>query len=391
MEAAGEDAAAGEESGVDGVESGDTGVLPGGEETTTVNRDLFSAAFASAFTDGNNGNESSSSSDDENLTLGELGRCATSNKDGPFKTTGDVNFTAWQVLRDEMSDSTIIDCDHLQQMRLKDKVPIVYCINTQDISKMSSFVPAILVRVGKKQWEVMDENDENMEEQLEWDGDNGIVNMVGMYIKHPDQSFCDYFQSLQPVKESTQPDHNDKVTPRRSDMRKRAHEQMSKAAVSMKKTVMKRVGEDKVCEVGEVVHVPLKDMDKAKVDTGNLTGVIVQVDKGRSQARVAVKSGLLKSWYVYHRLGRVTGVGNNVELNGLTDAFANWKTMPEIAEREAARNESMVGGQGKGDVTCNCRGPCSTNQCSCRKAGRICSSACHRNNFNCVNHDRGDK
>ena len=31
-------------------------------------------------------------------------------------------------------------------------------------------------------------------------------------------------------------------------------------------------------------------------------------------------------------------------------------------------------------------------QYSCRKAGtRICSSACHRNNCNCVNHDRGDK
>ena len=61
----------------------------------------------------------------------------------------------------------------------------------------------------------------------------------------------------------------------------------------MKKRVLERVGEDKVCEVGEVVHVPLKDVDKAKVDTGNLTGVIVQVYKSRSQARVAVKSGLL--------------------------------------------------------------------------------------------------
>ena len=28
------------------------------------------------------------------------------------------------------------------------------------------------------------------------------------------------------------------------------------------------------------------------------------------------------------------------------------------------------------------------NQCSCKKAGRTCSSACHRNNFKCVNHDR---
>jgi hypothetical protein len=371
----------GEEAGVDG-------------EQVEVRRDLFGATLASAG-DGehtNNGNEPSSNSDDNNLTLGEL----SSGAESRFNTTGDENFTAWQVLRDEMSDSTIINCEHLQQMKLRDKVPIVYCVNPQDISKMSSFVPAILVRVGKKQWEVMDENDENMEDKLEWDGDNGIVNMVGMYIKHPDKSFCDYFQSLHEgtksiVQDDNEKDTPEKVTPRRSALRKRAHEQMSKAATSMKKNVMKRVGEDKVCEIGEVVHVPLKDMDKAKVDTGNLTGVIVQVDKGRSQARVAVKSGLLKSWYVYHRLGRMTGIGNNVELNGLTDALANWKTMSVISEREAARNESMVGGQGKGDVTCNCKGACNTNQCSCRKAGRICSSACHRNNFKCVNHDRGDK
>ena len=131
-------------------------------------------------------------------------------------------------------------------------------------------------------------------------------------------------------------------------------------------------------------------MDKAKVDPGTLTGVIVQVDKGRSQARVAVKSGLLKSWYVYHRLGRVTGRGNNVQLNGLTEAFNNWKKLKVITEREAARNESLVGGQGKGDVTCNCKGPCNTDRCSCKKAGRICSSACHRNNFKCINHDRHD-
>ena len=69
-------------------------------------------------------------------------------------------------------------------------------------------------------------------------------------------------------------------------------------AASMKKCVLEKVGEDKVCKVGEIVHVQLKDVDKAKADSGNLTGVIVQVDKSCSQARVAVKSGLLKSWYI---------------------------------------------------------------------------------------------
>jgi hypothetical protein len=92
--------------------------------------------------------------------------------------------------------------------------------------------------------------------------------------------------------------------------------------------------------------------------------VIVNVDKTRSQARVAVKPGLLKSWYVYHRLGRVTGVGNNVELNGLTDALNGWESMKIISERDAARKESIVGGQGNGDVKCSCKGKCNINHCS---------------------------
>ncbi len=68
---------------------------------------------------------------------------------------------------------------------------------------------------------------------------------------------------------------------------------MEKFAESMKKSAQKISGDDKICEVGEVVLVALKNEDKANVDSGNLTGVIVKVDKSRSQARVAVKLGLL--------------------------------------------------------------------------------------------------
>ncbi len=65
------------------------------------------------------------------------------------------------------------------------------------------------------------------------------------------------------------------------------------------------------------------------------------LNKGLSQARVAVKSGVLKSWCVYHWLGYVTGCGNDVALNGLTDALNNWKTVKEITEMKASQNESM--------------------------------------------------
>ncbi len=64
-------------------------------------------------------------------------------------------------------------------MKLKEKVTIAYCVNESDITKKESFIPAILVCVTKKHWELMDENNDNME-QMECDGDTGLVNMIGM-------------------------------------------------------------------------------------------------------------------------------------------------------------------------------------------------------------------
>ncbi len=129
--------------------------------------------------------------------------------------------------------------------------------------------------------------------------------------------------------------------------------------------------------------MPLADVDKAKVDAQNLTGVIVKIDINRMLARVVVKSGLLKQWYSYHKLTCVLGKGNNIELLGLQEAYLGWGLMKVIFEWEASRNESLVVSQGKGDVTCNCKLACNSNCCSCFRAGRICISACHRNNAKC--------
>ncbi len=136
--------------------------------------------------------------------------------------------------------------------------------------------------------------------------------------------------------------------------------------------------------------MPLANVNKAKVDAQNLTGVIVKIDTNRMLARVVVKSALLKQWYSYHKLTRVVGKDNNIELLGLQEAYLGWGLMKVIFEREASRNESLVGGQGKGDVTCNCKLACNSNCCSCFRADRICTSACHCNNSKCKNHDRED-
>jgi hypothetical protein len=71
------------------------------------------------------------------------------------------------------------------------------------------------VKIGKNIWEVMDENDDHLIEQLDWDEDDGIKNMVSMYIKHITPGFCkmmakEWLISM-PAKSDTR---NDGITPR---------------------------------------------------------------------------------------------------------------------------------------------------------------------------------
>jgi hypothetical protein len=188
---------------------------------------------------------------------------------------------------------------------------------------------------------------------------------------------------------STMSQDQHEVSPPCAGLRKHAAGKLESRAKSMKAIAMTK-GVGKVFEVREVVLVPLANVDKAKVDAQNLIGVIVKIDINRMLAQVVLKSGLLKQWYSYHKLTHVVGKGNNIELFGLQEAYLGWGLMKVISEQEVSRNESLVGSQGKGDVTCNGKLACNSNCCSCFRAGKICTSACHCNNAKCKNHDGGD-
>jgi hypothetical protein len=255
---------------------------------------------------------------------------------------------------------------------------------------MESFVPAFPTRIRAHLWEMTDEDDLEMA-QLDWDGDKGVENLMGIYIQHPLQNFINYLQTcLSTVAlTSTMRQDQHEVSPHCAELRKRAAGKLELRAKSVKAFAMKK-GVSKVFEVGEAGLVPLQDVDKAKVDAQNLTVFFVKFDINRMLTRDDVKTGLLKQWYSYHKLTCVVGKGNNIELLGLQVAYLGWATMKVISEWEASRNESLVGGQSKGDVTCNCKKACNSNCCSCFRAGRTCTSACHRNNAKCKNHDRGN-
>jgi hypothetical protein len=217
----------------------------------------------------------------------------------------------------ELPDNVQIELVFLREFKLRESVPVAWCVETHEIHHLESFVPAFLTRISAHLWEITDEDNLEMA-QLDWDGDKGVENLMGIYNLHPSQNFINYFQTRlsTPALSSTMSQDQHKVSPHRTGLRKCSDKKLESCAKSMKAVAIKK-GVGKVFEVGEVVLVPLADVDKATVDAQNLTGVIVKIDINRMLVRVVVKSGLLKQWYSYHKLTRVTCKGNNIELLGL--------------------------------------------------------------------------
>ena len=140
---------------------------------------------------------------------------------------------------------------------------------------------------------------------------------------------------------------------------------------------MKRIkSRSTVVEIGDAVQVPLVQQELSKVVNINNTFGICQV---------AMKMGVLRPWYVYHKLYMVTGAGNNQVLMDIENAFQGWRMMKIIAPRMAAMNESIVGGQ---NFLCKCKGKCISNVCLCYKNSRTCMSTCHWNSKCCENYDQ---
>ena len=260
----------------------------------------------------------------------------------------------------------------------------MYNINNKDITDDDNWAPCILIKVRKDQYEVLDVNgDLKVDEDIEWEGDDGLLTTWTMYHKYPSTTFVDSFCTrLEMAAEETEA-HD--VSPRRQNLRNRAAENMAMTANSTRSKLLKK-SPQLLIKQGDVVLVPLDDVDRTKVDGGNLCGVVVSVNKLNSSCRVAVAQGLLHRAYVYHSLKLLPKASNDIDLNNLRDAYENYLSLPKLTEREAARYVSSVGGQGI--VSCNCRSDCTKQSCSCKKAKRLCSSRCHRNNNKCKNkHD----
>ncbi len=83
------------------------------------------------------------------------------------KTTGlsDGDLSHWEQLVQDLPWPDGITLATIKSMKINEKVPIAYCVNSKIISELASFIPAILKKVGCV-WEVLDEHEDEMLEQI---------------------------------------------------------------------------------------------------------------------------------------------------------------------------------------------------------------------------------
>ncbi len=88
---------------------------------------------------------------------------------------------------------------------------------------MESFVPTFITRIIAHLLEITDKDNLEMA-QLDWDGGEGVENLMGIYIQHPLQNFINYFQTHPSTAalSSTMSQDQQEVPPHCAGLRKRA-------------------------------------------------------------------------------------------------------------------------------------------------------------------------
>jgi hypothetical protein len=170
---------------------------------------------------------------------------------------------------------------------------------------------------------------DKVDEDLDWGGDEGLLALWTMYHKYPTTTFVNSF-CLQ-IETSEMNDKAVDISPRHLSLHNQATANVQKKADAIKANVMK-TSPQLVFKVGDVVLIPLNDVDRTKVDGANLAGVAVLINKDKSTCRVAVKQVLMHRAYAYHVLKPVPEASNNLNVMDLLDALNHWKGLPKISE-----------------------------------------------------------
>ena len=107
------------------------------------------------------------------------------------------------------------------------------------------------------------------------------------------------------------------VSPKRALLRAKAFDGMRRQAAKMIKYTAKK---HPVAGVGDCVKLPLKWMDKSRLDGSYIVGVVIRVTVG-GRLQVACKAGVIDHCFCRSHLTRLERVSNNRKLHFLETVY----------------------------------------------------------------------
>jgi hypothetical protein len=124
--------------------------------------------------------------DGENIPLGTVvmdDKPSTTRKLNPLE-----EISCWHKSVNKLLNDVQIDLACLRELKLRESIPVAWCVQNHDVHCLDFFVPTFLTRISAHLWEITDKDDQEMA-QLDWDGDKGVENLMGIYIQHPFAEF----------------------------------------------------------------------------------------------------------------------------------------------------------------------------------------------------------
>jgi hypothetical protein len=99
-----------------------------------------------------------------------------------------------------MTTNHMYNASDLLATPITQNFPCISCKNRKDINDPTAWIPMFLQKSGKTAWEVFDKNCGKIGPELEWDGNDGLQNLWGVYYRCPDPA---YIQQLQAARTAT--------------------------------------------------------------------------------------------------------------------------------------------------------------------------------------------
>ena len=76
-------------------------------------------------------------------------------------------------------DDVQIDLAFLRELKLRESVPVAWCVENHEVHCLESFFPACLTKISTHLWEITDKDDLEMA-QLDWDGaEHSLTHWIG--------------------------------------------------------------------------------------------------------------------------------------------------------------------------------------------------------------------